>query len=54
MVYVMLTKTHIFWQSKHRSDDDTLYFYAGGQLVADVTQTRSKNVNKLAVDDIET
>ena len=44
--------TYILAEQTPGSDDDTLYFYAGGQLVADVNQTRF-NVNKLAVDDIE-
>ena len=42
--------TYILAEQTPGSDDDTLYFYAGGQLVADVNQTRF-NVNKLAVDD---
>ena len=44
--------TYILAEATPGADDDTLYFYAGGQLVADVNQTRF-NVAKLAVDDIE-
>lgn len=44
--------TYILAEATPGADDDTLYFYAGGQLVADVNQTRF-NVEKLAVDDIE-
>jgi len=44
--------TYILAEATPGADDDTLYFYAGGQLVADVNTTRF-NVAKLAVDDIE-
>jgi len=44
--------TYITAEATPGADDDTLYFYAGGQLIADANQTRF-NVAKLAVDDIE-
>ena len=44
--------TYIVAEATPGADDDTLYFYAGGQLIADANQTRF-NVAKLAVDDIE-
>lgn len=44
--------TYIVAEATPGTDDDTLYFYAGGQLIADANQTRF-NVAKLAVDDIE-
>jgi len=44
--------TYILAEQTPGSDDDTLYFYAGGSQVADINSTRF-NVNKIAVDDIE-